>query len=86
MHKIKLARPAERVVKKLYGADRRLYGRFIAAFNDIANDPSRGKMLYGKLKGLWSYRMGSYRIIYEIYHRRLLVVVLDLGHRKDIYT
>ncbi|MBI4248378.1 MAG: type II toxin-antitoxin system RelE/ParE family toxin [Elusimicrobia bacterium] len=41
--------------------------------------------LHGQLRGLISYRMGSYRILYEVHHRRLLVVVIDLGHRRDIY-
>ena len=30
-------------------------------------------------------RVGSYRIIYEIHRHKLLVIILDLGHRKDVY-
>jgi mRNA interferase RelE/StbE len=42
---------------------------------------------YKKLKGRDGYRIksGEYRIIYEIYDRQLVVDVIALGHRKDIY-
>lgn len=40
-----------------------------------------------KLKGRTGYRIrvGNYRIIYEIFDEILLIDVIDLGHRKDIY-
>ena len=34
---------------------------------------------------VWRVRVGDYRILYEIHHRRLVVVIIDLGHRKEIY-
>lgn len=42
---------------------------------------------YKKLKGTEAYRIrsGNYRIIYEVIDKILLVDVIDLGHRKDIY-
>ena len=85
MFKVELSRPAEKVIEAIYKSDRKLYRRFINAFVDIAKDPSQGKLLHGKLKGLSSYRMGNYRIVYETFHRKLLVIILDLGHRKGIY-
>jgi mRNA interferase RelE/StbE len=85
MYKIELSKLAEKEIEKIYNSDRNLYRRFINAFGDIANDPSQGKLLHGKLQGLLSYRIGSYHIIYETFHQKLLVIILDLGHRKDIY-
>ena len=85
MFKIELSKPAEKDIGNIYKSDRNLYRRFINAFENIAKDPSQGKLLHGKLKGLSSYRIGSYRIIYETYRHKLLVIILDLGHRKDIY-
>jgi mRNA interferase RelE/StbE len=40
-----------------------------------------------KLKGseAWRIRVGDYRIIYEIHDRQLLLIVIDAGHRRDIY-
>jgi mRNA interferase RelE/StbE len=40
-----------------------------------------------KLKGGdgWRIRVGDYRVIYEIHDRQLLVIVIEAGHRRDIY-
>jgi mRNA interferase RelE/StbE len=40
-----------------------------------------------KLAGLDAYRMrvGDYRVIYEIHDRFLLVLILDVGHRREVY-
>lgn len=42
---------------------------------------------YKKLKGREGYRIrtGNYRIIYDIYDSELIVDIITLGHRKDIY-
>lgn len=42
---------------------------------------------YKKLKGRDAFRIrvGNYRIIYEIFETELLIDIIDLGHRKDIY-
>jgi mRNA interferase RelE/StbE len=37
------------------------------------------------LRGLWSYRVGDYRVVYEIRRRALVVLVLAIGHRRAIY-
>ena len=44
-----------------------------------------GTALSGDLKGLWRYRVGDYRIICRIEDRELIVVVITVGHRRDIY-
>ena len=44
-----------------------------------------GKALQGPLKGLWRYRVGDYRIICRIEDDRLVVLVVAVGHRKDVY-
>jgi len=53
---------------------------------DLANNP-RPKGCK-KLKGRNGYRIrqGNYRIIYEIFDNELVVVIIAVGHRKDIYT
>ena len=52
----------------------------------IAKDPYSGKKLRGKYSGLFSYRFSDYRIIYEIKQKKLLVVVLRVRHRKNVYN
>nr|CBI77786.1 conserved hypothetical protein [Bartonella rochalimae ATCC BAA-1498] len=44
-----------------------------------------GKPLRGQLSGLWRYRVGDYRILCDLYDKELVVLVLAVGHRKNIY-
>ena len=49
-------------------------------------DPRRfGTELVGNLGGFWRYRIGDYRIICEFENECLLVMVVEAGHRRDIY-
>ena len=49
-------------------------------------DPSRfGKALRGDLAGLWRYRVGDYRLICSVREGEMLVLVLKVGHRRDVY-
>jgi len=50
-------------------------------------DPKRfGKALRRDLSGLWRYRIGDYRVIVDIQDHELIVLVLRIGNRKNIYT
>lgn len=44
-----------------------------------------GKLLTGRFSGLWSYRIGDYRVIYKIAEKEILIIVASVGHRKDVY-
>ena len=44
-----------------------------------------GKPLEGNLKDYWRYRVGSYRLVAKLEDRRLVIVIVMLGHRKGIY-
>lgn len=52
---------------------------------ELKQNPELGKSLVGKLAGLWTIRFGKYRALYQIRKSELLVLVLKLGHRKNIY-
>jgi mRNA interferase RelE/StbE len=49
------------------------------------NPRSQGKALKGKYAGLWRYRVGDYRLICHIEDNKLIILVLDIGHRQGIY-
>ena len=51
----------------------------------LARNPRLGKPLRGPLAELWSYRVGDYRVVYEIRRGELVVLVLAIGHRRAIY-
>ena len=44
-----------------------------------------GGALVGELSGLWKYRIGNFRLICEIQDAKLTVLVVELGHRKEVY-
>ncbi len=49
-------------------------------------DPTQfGKPLRMNLAGLWRYRVGDYRLICRIEENRLVVLVLKVGHRREVY-
>jgi len=52
---------------------------------EIALNPLLGKPLHGTLKGLRSQRVGNLRIIYQIIKNELVIMVINLAHRKKVY-
>lgn len=55
-------------------------------YGDLARAPRRvGKPLQRELEGLWGARRGPYRIIYEIVDEKLVVLVIHVDHRADVY-
>ena len=44
-----------------------------------------GKGLVGDKSGQWRYRVGDYRIICEIEDEEIVILVLEIGHRREIY-
>ena len=51
----------------------------------IENPRLHGKALTGDKRGLWRYRVGNYRVICEIQDEQLIVLALEVGHRREIY-
>ena len=47
--------------------------------------PQGCKMLSGRLKNVWRIRIGDYRLLYDSDDKAKKVVLLDLGHRRQIY-
>ncbi|MBI4431766.1 MAG: type II toxin-antitoxin system RelE/ParE family toxin [Candidatus Omnitrophica bacterium] len=55
------------------------------ALEAIREDPHIGKPLKDELRGLWSYRVARYRIVYRIYHSRIEIQIIDIGPRSLVY-
>lgn len=51
----------------------------------LENPRSAGKALTGPLGSLWRYRVGDCRVICDIQDGALRVLVVQLGHRRDVY-
>ena len=65
--------------------DRTTQNRIAERLKDLPKNPALGKTLKGKLKDLRSLRVGKYRILYQVQNKRLIILVLAVGHRKRIY-
>jgi mRNA interferase RelE/StbE len=67
--------------------DARLRENIVDAIEkEIAPDPFvAGKPLVGPFKGTRSYRIGVIRILFKPYKDRLVVVLLDIAHRREVY-
>ena len=53
----------------------------------LAQDPKElGKPLKGEFQGYWRYRWGDYRVIYKISEREILILVLRISNRKEVYS
>ena len=64
---------------------RMIYGWVNRNLEGCSNPRLHGKALTGNLAGLWRYRVGNYRLIAEIHDDRLVILMLDVGHRGEIY-
>jgi mRNA interferase RelE/StbE len=74
---------ADRALKKLPDAVQR---RIVAKVEMLAHDPRPSGVV--KMSGgenLWRVRIGAYRVVYEIRDDRLVILVLRVAHRKDVY-
>lgn len=53
---------------------------------DMDNPRSVGKPLVGPaLGGLWRYRVGDYRILCKIEDEKIYIIVVEIGHRSEVY-
>ena len=83
---IELERRALKDLDKLGAAEARRVLAFLHGRLASIDDPrSLGEALRGSLSGLWKYRVGHYRIIADIQDRRIVIVVVRIGHRGAVY-
>ena len=85
--RIEVAARVEKAIAKLDPPTRDRIVRFLYERLARIEDPrSIGEALKGSRYGeLWRYRVGDYRLICNIEDERLVVVVLRVGHRREIY-
>jgi mRNA interferase RelE/StbE len=85
MYRIEFSNLAAKELEKIYKADKKLYSRLLTAIESLSISPYQGKCLKGKLLGDYSLLVGDYRVIYTVHKNKLIVYIIDLGHRKAIY-
>ncbi len=84
--RVEFDRDAARELRKLGAPAQKSIMRYLRGRIATADDPRRfGRPLTGDLKGLWRYRVGDCRIVAKIEDDRLIVLVLTVGHRREVY-
>lgn len=59
--------------------------RIIGALELLSEYPNRGKKLKGEFTGYYRYRVYDYRILYTLENEKLVVLILRIKNRKDVY-
>jgi len=84
-YSIRLTPKAQKSVKKLDPVVARRIRRFLEERLAVADDPRQlGRKLVSE--EFWRYRVGDYRILVTIDDEQILVLVIDIAHRRDIYS
>lgn len=81
-YEVILTEDSHRFLKK---CDKPVRNKILDKLEDLRKDPRLGKPLTANLAGFWSLRIEDYRAIYQIKDNDLIVIVIKIGHRKNIY-
>jgi len=81
--KIEITQTAERQLKKLKRKDQE---RVVRAILALADDPRpRGSRKLAGYDDVFRIRIGRYRVLYSVAVKKLIIIILKIGHRKDAY-
>ncbi len=85
-YKVRLERPAQNNLKKMDKSDSKIIMAWISKnLVNCENPYIHGKSLQGNLKSKWRYRVGNYRLICHIDEEKVVILILEAGHRREIY-
>jgi len=80
---VRLSRPAQKALDALAGGT---FARLVHALRGLEDNPRpHGVVKMGGPEEHWRIRVGDWRIVYSIFDRDLVVLVVKLGHRREVY-
>ena len=84
--KIEFDSDVEKDLRKLgHSAQQRIIKYLKEKMIPVENPRALGKPLSGDLSGIWRYRVGDYRILAKIEDENFIILVVHVGHRKNVY-
>lgn len=87
MYSVAYSKMADKALKKLDKQTTSMIYAWIDKHLDGCSDPRiHGKALVGNKKGYWRYRVGAYRIIAEINDTEIIIAIVNISHRRDVYN
>jgi mRNA interferase RelE/StbE len=86
IYKVVFTEKAKKQIKKLDKQTAALIIGWIEKNIEGCSNPRQyGKNLVGDKSGQWRYRIGNYRLICEIQDKEIRILILEVGHRREIY-
>jgi mRNA interferase RelE/StbE len=83
--RIEIVETARKQIHKLDKPSQRKIISLLKILETNENPRLAGKALHGDKAGLWRYRSGDYRIICQIMDSTITILVLKIGHRREVY-
>lgn len=85
-YQVRYTKDALKTLKKLDKYDASLLIGWIEKNLVGCDDPRHfGKALSNNLSGQWRYRVGDYRLLCEIQDEEITILIINIGHRRDVY-
>ena len=83
--RVEYSENAKRQLRKLDNSVRAIIERFVKRLPEYPSPRSIGKPLKGQFAGLWRYSVDDYRLICSIHDNVLIIEVVKIGHRREVY-
>jgi len=85
MYNIEISPIASKFLERFEKSNKNISQRIVRAIDSLKINPFIGKKLIGELVNFRSLRVGEYRIIYIIIEKRVLIQVVKIAHRREVY-
>ena len=85
-YRVELTEKAKKQLKKLDKSVAKLITSWMMKnLQDCENPRQHGKGLVENRSGQWRYRIGDYRILAEIQEEKVVILVIEIAHRRSVY-
>lgn len=86
MWRLEFSKKVDKQLSKMDAGVRRVIVSWLLKNIDGCEDPRvHGKGLTANRSGAWRYRVGDYRVLCEIQEDKLVVLAIEVGHRREVY-
>jgi len=85
MYNIEISPAALKFLERIERSNKKVSQRIVRAIDNLKTNPLIGKKLLGELANFRSLRVGEYRVLYIIIEKRVLIQVVKIAHRREVY-
>lgn len=82
---VELSREAEKALSKLGAVEANRIAKGLRTIAGLDDPHLRGEMMVGNRAGFWRYRFGDWRAIVQLVDSRMVIIVIAIGHRREVY-